>query len=971
MRTLLEILCRGAFAGVAVSICWHAARADEHRVDFNAQIRPIFTKHCTSCHGGVKRAADISFVYAETVLPPDGWIVEPGDPDASTLMQRVTADDPDLRMPPTDEHTKALSADEIVLLRKWIIQGATWGKHWSHEPPRDPPLPGVTQTTWPTSALDQFVLARMEREDLHPAAEATPREWLRRVAIDLTGLPPTRAELELFLARCSNADSSSARLTVYEEQVQRLLDSPHFGERWAAMWMDLARYADSKGFEKDPHRDMWPYRDWLIRAFNADMPFNDFTIKQLAGDLLPEPTADDLIATAFHRNTQTNTEGGTDDEEFRVAAVIDRINTTWTVWQATTFGCVQCHAHPYDAYRHTDYYRFMAFLNNTEDIDLDSDYPTFAVPNDSAQADEALRLECQLRQVRAALNEAGRKFALESSPWTPLQPTEVNASHGRLVIDDQYRVRATEGTYPPGTSYTIKAPGVPFCAVRLTILPESDDPRHWPEQGALVSKLEIAALGADGKSKSLAIREVFADHLAGPHDPSDATRDNWQGFGGYPKLNGPRWAVFVLDESYCPAPGASLQFTLHQKGQVTGNLPTHVRRLALSTSDAQQWQQLANSAERRDLWKQHDSLLKKRNEIPGVSVPVLQTRGLAARRVTRVFQRGNFLDRGEAVEPGMPEILPPLPSTKSGQTLSRLDMARWLVAPENPLTSRVLVNRLWAELFGSGIVTTLEDFGTTGQPPSHPELLDYLALRLQKEHCWHLKPLLRQLVLSSTYRQTNHASAESYQRDPRNRLLTRGPRTRLTAEMVRDQALSASGLLTDAIGGPSVMPPQPDGVWQTVYSGAQWKTAEGEQRFRRGLYTYWKRTSPYPSFLTFDAPSRDVCAARRIPTNTPLQALVTLNDAVYTECSQALAKRAQDEGGPDPERWIRWAFNTVTQQEPTDGNLRDLLDLYTTALDEYQRAERSSAAGASDSVETAAMTIVANTILNLDKALTK
>jgi hypothetical protein len=945
--------------------------AGEQPVSFNEQIRPLLNKHCTSCHGGVKRAADISFVYSETVLPPDGWIVEPGDPDSSSLIDRITTADRELRMPPPDEHPEPLPERDVELLRRWIEQGAKWGKHWSHDPPQRPSLPAVSNRDWPKFDLDSFTLARMEANGLEPAVEAEPREWLRRAAIDLTGLPPTNDELDSFLVKCREAESQADRFAVYDREVQRLLDSPHFGERWAAMWLDLARYADSKGFEKDPHRDMWPYRDWLIRAFNADMPFNEFTVKQLAGDLLPEPTVDDLIATAFHRNTQTNTEGGTDDEEFRVAALVDRVNTTWTVWLATTFGCVQCHAHPYDAYRQTDYYRFMAFLNNTEDVDLDNDFPTFTVPANAEQAQRALQLDRQISRVRKELNEAGRKQAVESETWKRLRPTDVSTSHGRLIIDDQDRVVAEEGTYPPGTTYTVAVKAQPVTAVKLELFPESDDPHDWPEQGSVVTKLEIVELDSNGAPHPIAIREVFADHLAGPHDPREILQDNSQGFGGYPKLNGPRWAVLVLEKEFRPKTESSLAFKLQQKASVTGNLPTYVRRLAIAVSDNGAWQDLVNRSQRAELWKQHASLQKERRELKGVALPIMQSRSETARRATRLFRRGNFLDRGDPVLPGTPETLTSTTPDLSNESLTRLDMANWLVSPEHPLTSRVLVNRLWAELFGVGIVSTLEDFGTTGEPPSHPQLLDFLALQLQNEHQWKIKPLLKQIVLSATYRQTNRASSESYRKDPRNRLLARGPRTRLTAEMVRDQALRVSGLLTDTLGGPSVMPPQPEGVWQTVYSGAQWKTAEGPARYRRGLYTYWKRTSPYPSFLTFDAPSRDVCTARRIPTNTPLQALVTLNDIVFTECSQALAKRAQHEGGTSPKQWIRWSFNTVTQQEPTEANTQQLLELYSSALDEYQDVGESSEGNSNESPEMSAMTIVANTILNLDKALTK
>ena len=933
-------------------------------VDFTTQIRPILKENCTKCHGGVQQAADVSFVYREQTI--DSGIIIPGEPTESELIARVTSTDPDLRMPPPGEdpaESQPLTEAEISLLSQWIEQGAPWGEHWALQRPTDHSLPVTQDDDWASQPLDAFVLARLESEKLQPSVQATPHEWLRRVSFDLIGLPTTPAETDRFLKACRDGQLSIG--DVYEDEVNRLLASDHYGERWAAMWMDLARYADTKGFEKDPHRDMWPYRDWLIKAFNDDMPFDQFTIKQLAGDLLESPTADDLIATAFHRNTQTNTEGGTDDEEFRVASVIDRINTTWTVWQATTFGCVQCHSHPFDPFRNEEYYNFMAFFNNTEDHDLDNDYPNFRLPSDPERALEAVGLDRQLQSLRRELNQAGQQLAAQSSDWKPLVPTAADSSHGTLAMREQ-EVRVAAGTFPPGCEYAVTAAAVPFTAMRVDIHPESDDPKAWPETGSVVSKLEIVLLLPDGQQQPITIEEVFADHLAGPYDPREAIRDGDAGVGGYPKLFGPRWAVFVMESPVNPADGASLMVKLHQDAQTTGSRAVHVRRFSLSTSNLPAWTALVESAERADAWQAHARLEERRKALEGTLVPVMKQRDPAGARPTRRFVRGNWLAHGELATPNVPAVLPSI----AGENITRLELAKWLVADDNPLTARVFANRLWAQLFGSGIVETLEDFGSTGALPSHPALLDHLALRLQQTHAWRLKPFLKEIVLSSTYRQTNRIPAALQAKDPRNRLLARGPRTRLSAEMIRDQALTVSGLLTPKLGGPSVMPPQPDGVWTTVYSNAQWKTAEGPDRYRRALYTYWRRTSPYPSFLSFDAPTREYCTARRVPTNSPLQALVTLNDPVYMECASALAKRAREAGGANEQDWIRWAFVATMQQPPSDLSLAQLNSLYQAAVQEYQ-ADVAGVKDLADNAEDYAMTIVANTILNLDMALVK
>ena len=991
------------FAVVAAALLAPAASA---AVDFNHDVRPILNQHCTSCHGGVKQAGNISFTDRDKALATGKSgkrTLVPGDPAASELIHRITLPESDDDHMPPNEHGKGrpLSAGEIATLRKWVSEGAQWGEHWSFVKPLPQRVPSVKDTQWARTDADRFILARLEQDGLQPTAPAAPAQWLRRVTFDLTGLPPTPDDLARFVR------GEETR----EQAVDRLLGSVHFGERWASLWLDLARYADTQGYEKDNGRDVWPWRDWLIRSLNADMPFDQFTVKTLAGDLLPDATLDDLVATGFHRNTQTNTEGGTDDEEFRLNAVIDRVNTTWTVWQGTTFGCVQCHSHPYDPFRHEDYYRFLALWNSTEDADMGDDFPRLRVPTDPARHAEAAALDRDIRKLRTQLNAAATPL-LAQQPWTPLTGFQISGPKEAVFAIDGNEVRV-DGTVPNGAAYTIQLPaGTRIGALRVDILPRKSDPKLMPEHGAVIGHMwlekhepgriaaaKVEAVQIEAENKAIAAEDaraaeeakkagteapkkrplkpiptgiervefvaVYADTLSGPYDPEESLKPGWAGGGAFPKLFGPRWLVFVPAAPVEVPAGTDLKLVLKHEifdAETKGSILHHFK---LSTSAGEHWPALAQSPERAALRKQLDEARARRDAIPSVSSLVMRERPAEARRETRVFLRGNFLSKDKAVEPGTPAPLPPLQPGNA----DRLAAARWLVSPENPLTARVLVNRLWSELFGTGIVETVEDFGSTGMAPSHPELLDFLALRMQGELRWSLKAFLREVTLSATYSQDHRATPDLLTRDPRNRLLARGPRTRLSAEMVRDQALAAAGVLSPKVGGPPVMPPQPDGVWQVVYNGSQWVTPKGEDRYRRGLYTYWRRTSPYPSFMTFDASSREVCTARRVVTSTPLQALVTLNDPVYFEAAQALAQRMKS-AGTSLDEHIAWAWRAVTSSEPDPKDVSRLTRLYTSALVEYA-TNPELAAKAGGSPDAAGLTLVASTLLNLDKALTK
>lgn len=756
-------------------------------VGFNRDVRAILTKNCFACHGldPDARQADLRLDVRSAAI--DGGAIIPHRPDKSELIARVRSQDPDRLMPPPDSgHT--LSKDELATLDRWIAGGAVYEDHWSFTVPIKRERPQVENRDWPRTPIDHFVLQKLEAAGLSPSAPADRAILLRRVSIDLTGLPPTPEQTRLFLSD----DSQEA----FEKVVDRLLGSKAYGEHWARMWLDLARYADTKGYEKDRHRDIWRFRDWVIDAFNRDMPYDQFTLEQLAGDLLPNATDSQILATAFHRNTMTNDEGGTDNEEFRVAAVKDRVDTTIQVWMGLTMGCAKCHSHKYDPISLSDYYAFYACFNQTRDAD----------------------------------NEV------------PLHPT-------------------------PTTE----------------------------------------------QAKQLEALQHKIDSL------EKASTENPDG------------------------------------------------------SEEQRAEALAKAQQERK---------RLLDAVP--KTPVMFELAPKKRRTTRIHSRGNFLDPGDEVSAKVlsrfgqwrrvPRAARNNKDDNDGVEPNRADVARWLMQPENPLTSRVMVNRIWARLFGIGLVETEEDFGTQGTSPSHPELLDWMAVDF-REQGWSIKRLLKSIVMSRTYRQDASLTPEKLSADPNNRLLSRGPRFRLSAEMVRDQALAASGLLTEKVGGPSVMPPQPSGIWKTTYSGETWKNATGEDRYRRGLYTYLKRTSPYPAMITFDAGSGEVCQLRRVRTNTPLQALVTLNDTVFVEAAGALALKMH-QSGDDLREQITNGFSRVLVRQPDTKELETLVTLYHSLENQLSDSQTlTESAGLSRAANgkrvDARLIAIANVLLNLDETLTK
>lgn len=729
--------------GVWVILVYCQNNRNAITLDFNRDVRPILNKNCLPCHGGVRKSAKYSMLFEHEAFAPGESGRQPivkGAPEQSELIKRLTSADPDYRMP--HDHDP-LKPEEIHVLKAWIDQGAAWDKPWSMKPPSRPELPELGNYN---HTVDKFIAEKLHSIQLELNPPAACHELIRRLALDLIGLPASPEQINTY---CQNPSEA-----VYEQIVQELLSSPHFGEHWAAMWLDLARYADTKGYEADLHRDIWKYRDWVIDAFNADMPFDSFTIYQLAGDLLPNANDQAKIATAFHRNTMNNDEGGTDDEEFRNTAVIDRVNSTFEIWHGLTFSCIQCHAHPYDPFTHQDYYQIFAFFNQSKDADKPDERPVMLV---------------------------GQK-------------------------EDEAKI----------------------AALKNYILAKKPD----------VKKTKI------------------------------------------------------------------YQDSLH-------------------------------------------ALLK-------YTVPVMQERSPDSLRKTYVFHRGNFLDHGPEVSAGTPSTLHPW---QDSWPKNRLGLAQWLVDKSDPLTARVYVNRIWGRLFGKALVETQEDFGSQGNTPSHPELLDYLAINFMDEQDWHLKALLQDIVRTKTYQQSAHVSREKLNKDPFNIYLSRSPRSRLSAEVIRDQALAVAGLLSAKMYGPSVMPYQPEGIWRPVYNDAKWVTSPGEDRYRRALYTYIKRTSPYPSMVTFDSPSREFCVSRRIPTNTPLQALVTLNDPVYLEVAKTLAGQIALRTS-DPTEQIKQGFKLALGREITEAEIKPLQNLYHTASQQPNG-------------ELTPLFVVTNAILNLDEFITR
>ncbi|WP_395092523.1 DUF1553 domain-containing protein [Armatimonas sp.] len=867
-------------------------------VDYRREVRPILAANCLSCHGSDEHKRS-----AELRLDQPNRAVVPGDMLASKLLWRVMRPVGDaLRMPP-NKTGHSLTETQINTLRRWIGQGAKYEGHWAWQAPRTR-----------ASGIDVLIAARLAKEKLSLSPEADRWTLARRVALDVTGLPPSLKEAEAFVSdKAPNA---------YEKFVDSQLASPHFGEKWARVWLDLGRYADSAGYGSDPLRpNLWPWRDWLISAFNANKPFDQFTLEMLAGDLLPSSTEDQKIATAFHRNTMTNTEGGTDDEEFRLAAVKDRTIVTMQSWMGLTYQCAQCHTHKFDPITKTDFYRTMAIFNQTEDNDQPGESPTMPVLT-AAQRAQKLVLEkefAELEKVRAA-------EPLGKAP---------SARFVRVTL--------------PGTAFLMLA--------EVQVLGGSEN---------LARKGKATQSSTDYEGEAA---RAIDGNTSGKFPDNTVTHTKQEGNPWWEVDLGATYplqsiAVWPRTDAH-PGMLANVRITLYDENRkvvAEQSLPGQIlnAKTALLT-DSPTAQKIAR--------KQAELAALK-----PIALPVLRELPEAKRRVTRSLTLANFLTPEEVVQPGLPSAFPPLHGAGGGRgEVNRLELAKWLVSLENPLTARVQVNRFWAQLFGVGLLETEEDFGTQGATPSHPELLDALALDFQKD--WNVKRFLKTVVMSRTYRQSSKVTPEKLARDPRARLLSRYPRRRLDAEGIRDQALAVSGLLSPKLGGPSVYPPQPDGLWKAAFNGERsYPTSVGEDRYRRGLYTFWRRTVPYPSMQTFDAPSREFCTLRRIPTNTPLQALVTLNDPAYLEMAVGLAKRLQTEGGTTPTERARHGLRLALCRPANEAQIPPLVALFESEKAHYASnlTEAKKLTGTDkEDIELAAWTVVANVLLNLDGVLTK
>ena len=1139
-------------------------------LDFTRDIKPILSNNCYRCHGPdeAERKGGSAGLRLDTPegaqadLGDGGRAIAPGKPADSRVLARIISTDPDLRMPPPG-HGRALSAREVELLKTWIAQGAKYARHWSYTAPVRPAVPAVRDTAWPKTDIDRFLLARLDREQLRPQPEADRYSLIRRLSLDLTGLPPTLAEVDAFV---NDPDPEA-----YGKLVDRLLAKEAYGEYWAQWWLDLARYADSAGYADDPARTIWLYRDYVIRSLNANKPFDRFTVEQIAGDLLPNPTDEQLVATAFHRNTLTNNEGGTNDEEFRNVAVVDRVNTTMAVWMGTTIACAQCHSHKYDPISQKDYFRFFAIFNNSADADRRDESPLHSILTPE-QIGQRTAGEKRIAELEQALKTPTPAIAAGQARWEadfprdivwhPARPHQASTRSGAaatLEADGTVRIAGEPAT--ERITVDLPAPPANVRSLRLETLPDDALPGKGPglsngnfvissisatwstgASGGPVGKFVRVELPGKQKMLSLAEVQVFvaSDNVA----PRGQAKQSSTDFSGDAKLaidgntdgryeiakstthtaasDDPWWEVeldalraidrivvwnrvdpsvdsrlanfrvLLLDANRqtvwsqevaaTPRPSVELatggQRTIafsqavadysqpefdasqvignkdpQQKGWAIGgqtgqphaitltaaapvsipadakvtvtidHAPKHTRHVlgkfrlswttdsraailgatplplveALSRPAGERTEEqlaalrdhyLGFAPELNDTRKQIADTRKQLADIQPATVPIMRELPANQRRVTKVQHRGNFMDLGEQVESGLPEAFHPAAASgssanKPGEAaVDRLTLARWLVAPENPLTARVVANRYWEQLFGVGIVATSEEFGSQGDLPFHPELLDWLATELVARQ-WDLKSFLKLLVTSAAYRQSSRVAPELAQLDPDNRLLARGPRFRLAAETIRDQALAISGLLSPKMYGPPVRPPQPAlGVSAAFGSGIDWQTSPGEDRFRRALYTTWRRSNPYPSMATFDAPNREVCTVRRVRTNTPLQALVTLNDPVYIEAAQALGRRALTEGGSTIESRLTHAFRLCVARPPANEELARLAALREQTLAKLAQQPELARKLATDPIgpppasqpdlaELAAWTVLGNVLLNLDETLMK
>ena len=1030
---------RAWLTAIALGIGFNAsAQAEPARVDFAKQIRPILAEHCLRCHGpdDAERQADLRLDVRSDYFAGRAKgqaVAVAGDRLASSLFQRVATTDPELRMPPI-EAGPGLTQTEVELIGRWLDQGAVWSGHWAYDSPRRPALPDAQRPGWPINAIDYFTRAEMERRDLQPSAAADKRTLIRRVTFDITGLPPTAEQIEAFLA--------DTRPGAFARLVDRLLASPRFGERMATMWLDLARYADTHGYHMDAHRDMWRWRDWVIDAYNANMPFDQFTIEQLAGDLLPQATLSQRIATGFNRNNMINFENGIIAEEFRNEYVVDRVVTTSTVWLGQTMLCARCHDHKYDPFTQRDFYRLYAFFNNVPENGMDGNRGNAAPFIRAPTPHQVARLNGLTRQVAVVerdMRERAANIDQDLLEWTGNQQTAdtrrltstpivheaLDASpeeSGTFQLKTASRTSlgfsrtalielGDRGSFENTDPFTISLWLFPTTQDRMLVLGRGNvDPANRGYGVEVVDgKLRVRLVGDDGHGAQVETEHPLAlrkwQHVAICYDGSSKAAgvsvfvdgksrkthcllDDLSGsiVADEPlRLGDPNRAVSFrglmdelriydvrigADEAAVLAGGDPIREILTKTAEErTGSERERLRRYYLDQIDATY----------KQLRLRHAELRRQSEQIEAAVPTVMVMQELPQPRATHVLKRGRYDLLGERVSADVPDVLKPL---RGGHKTNRLALARWLVRDDHPLTARVAVNHLWQQFFGAGIVRTPADFGARGEPPTHPELLDWLATEFMRD--WDVKRMIKLMVTSATYRQSSRVTAERWERDPENRWLARAARLQLPAEMIRDNALAASGLLVERTGGPSVFAYQPPGLWEEIsynpndFTAQVFRPSHGADLYRRSLYTFWKRSVPSPALSAFDAQNREVCVAKRPRTQTAQQALVLMNGVLFVEAARALAERVLLDADNDR---LPLMFQLAAGRRPTPQELQVLIKLLAGLLEEYANDPRlgkplitvgeSAADPRIDTSELAAWTVVANTILSLDEVISR
>ena len=963
------------------------------RIDYARSVEPILRSSCYGCHSGAQPKSQLRLDIKSAAMRGGfgGAVIVPGSSEKSRLIQRVEGRGGEARMP---FKGTPLAPEQIATLKRWIDEGAEWPesteareqsppKHWAYVKPVKPVPPQVKNAALVRNPIDNFILARLEQEGLTYSPEASKEKLARRVSLDLTGLPPSPAELDAFLA--------DTRPDAYERLVDKLLASPHFGERWARPWLDLARYADSNGYEKDDRREIWKYRDWVINALNRDMPFDEFTIEQIAGDMLPNATEQQKIATGFHRNTQFNEEGGVDRDESYFEVQVDRVATTGTVWLGTTLGCAQCHNHKFDPFTQRDFYSMMAFFNNADKRQEDNGEtpiyiePVLEMPTPDQKAHRE-KLDARIKELTdetqtmtpelQASQSAWEKSVLDAERrWRVIIPEKMTTAAGTALTADAQGLIFAGGETPRNEAYMIecKLPVRGAKGIRLEALPNAKLPRGGPGRDPYgnfnITKIKIEVPDGSGW-KAVAIKKLAADtgarsleHKRGHIWMVDASREDQR----LPRqlvlvpekpiaTREARITIVQESEFSCQSVGYFRLSATDDKDPVTVVNVSHSLRGLLGKSGRTEDQEkkvadyfltVAPSLQSaRDELKQAKEEKKK---LDITSTLVMRERPNFDRPFDFIRIRGGFSAKGDKVYANVPAVLPPLPEDAMP---NRLGLARWLVSKDNPLTARVAVNRMWEQYFGHGIVETSEDFGTQGQKPSHPELLDWLATEFM-DRGWSMKAMDRLIVTSTAYRQSSSVTPALQAKDPYNRLIARGPRFRMEAEMVRDTVLGASGLLSAKIGGPSVFPPQPPGIWDMPYNDDVYVESQGEDRYRRGIYTFARRSAPYPTMINFDAPSREVCTVRRTRTNTPLQALNLLNDQAFWEAARAMAGRLAKEGGADARSRIDYGYRAATGRHAKPDEM-DYLTKYEAKQQEHFAAHPDEAKKVGGDAATAA-----------------